>query len=96
MLGLLAFFLLTVRCQFGVNFTLNGGAVINIFHESDLGIFNSPGSSYYPNDFIVNTHVGLTNVYLLESNNVLQIYNKLNLSVPLQTFTNYSYASGEQ
>jgi hypothetical protein len=94
MLLKLAFCLVSICCQLGVDLQLNGGATLNVFHEFDITVYPSPGSPYYPNDFFVNTHIGTTNVYILQSNNVLKIYNKLQLSSALQTFTNYSYANG--
>lgn len=73
--------------------TTNGGVSMNIFQTNTLLIQVDSSSPFYPSDFYRNVVIVGSHIYALGSNNIVQIYNIADLSLPPQVFANYSYSS---
>lgn len=71
---------------------IENNATLSIFTVNNLSVYPDPSSIYYPQDKFVSIAFANTNIYVLQSSNIVQIYNKLNLASPLQNFTDYSYS----
>lgn len=73
--------------------TINGNVTLDIFDiNHTLTIYSDPSSPYYPKDYYINVVVTEQHIYALGSNNVVQIYDQANLTLPPQVFSNYSYS----
>ena len=70
-----------------------GNATATIFSTGDLNLFPDLTSIFYGSDVFRNTEISRNNIYTLGLNNIVQIYSKSDLSVPLQNFTYYSYGN---
>lgn len=84
--------IITVYAQTGTPVLLPNSVTLDIFPAAYLQLYSDPTSFYYPSDFYQSTDISMNNIYTLGSNQIVQIYSKLNPSTPIQNFTNYSYS----
>jgi hypothetical protein len=92
MLFILCWLSLQVAAQLGTNVSLLHGVTTNIFSVKTVPITSDSSSPSYPNDYFIRVVFTSTQVLTLASSNIIQVYNKSNLTQPIQIFTNYSYS----
>ena len=81
--------IITTYCQIGTPTLISTNVTLNIFEADTLSPYPEPTSNNYPKDSIVSIEISSTYVYTLESSNIVQVFNKLNLTVPVQVFADY-------
>lgn len=65
-------------------------ATLTVYPTITLTLYDDPTSYFYPNDYYRNIEVSTNNIYTLGTNNIVEIYQKSNPAIKVQTFTNYS------
>lgn len=68
-----------------------GNITLTLTSANNLSLTQDPASPQYPNDFYRRVQLGVTNLYALGSNNIVEVYNKADPSQQVQIFTDYTY-----
>ena len=55
---------------------ISAGTTFDTSIPSTISVFQDPASPYSPNDFYMKLVVSTQNIYLLGSNNIVEIYSK--------------------
>ena len=56
-------------------------------------VFQDPASPYYPSDFYLKFAISTQNIYLLCSNNIVDIYSKAYPNTLVQRYAMYNYST---
>ena len=73
--------------------TMGAGTSYNATAVSSISVIPDPASPYNPNDFYRKVEVSITNIYLLASNNIVQVYSKFYPNTLVQIFNTYSFTN---
>lgn len=79
--------------QEGTDVLLSNNITANIFQINTITPSPDPTSPNYPNDIFISLAYTSDHLFTLASNNLIQVYNKTNLTTPLQIFSNYSFGN---
>ena len=73
--------------------TINGNTSFDVTMPNTVSVIQDPASPFAPNDFYRSFQKGINNIYLLGSNNIVQIYQKIYPNTPVQNFSDYRYST---